>query len=205
MKATQAIIMYDDENDDVVYAEHYDIINGNMVNAKPVTEDFFSSLKFTEKDTKLQAIPKEVLALSQTEILFFVEGRKREILLALNDKTIKGELEVPTLIFHVKKIEKKIYVYAYDDGKLYVPPFPNITDSKLCTGTFTDNFFNGDYDKIVRSVTSIFFDSRFSNHYDTEIFNAMKNAIETCNPKYYEREKLEQVSSDIQRFIPRLL
>ena len=204
MKASQAIIMYDDEGNDISYAEHFDIINGNLVNAKPVKDDFFSLLAINN-NTELQKIPKEVVALSNNEIVFIVPTEVREIKLALDNTTIYGNLLIPNLVFHVNKITKNIYVYEYENNKLYNAPFPNITNGKLCIGTVSDELFSDNYQETISKVKNVFFDSRFSNHYDSEMFNNIRVAIETFKTEYYDKTKRTEISSNIQRFIVGLL
>lgn len=204
MKASQAIIMYDnDEGSSLKYAEHYDIVNGNMVNAKPVLKDFFTALVKTES-TDIEVIPEELLAMSSAEIIFHIPSETRLIKLAIDNGSIEGMLHIPHLVFHINKNLKAVYVYEYDNGILYEAPFPNILSDKICFGTTVINFNNG-IQPLINEVINMFFCSRFSSHYNHEMFDRMKLAIETNQTEYYDKTKRQEASCDIQRFITRLL
>lgn len=190
MKATDVIIMY--SHDDIPdYAEHYDMVDGKLMNAKPVTKDFFVMLKANGQE-EYQKIPPELILINNGSKVFYVKGKERLIKLAIESGEISGILMMPNLLFDVNIFDKKIIVNMVIKNKLYAAPFPNITNDSLCTGNVHDseNIFTMNYVDMIKAVKHIFFNSRFSSHYDSTIFNAMKEAIENNNKNYIPDEYL---------------
>ena len=203
LKATDAIILYtiDDGHENITYAEHYDIVDGEMKNAKPAEEGIFSKFKSSTGETITPQILKNILFISDNVFVFTLNAGKRLISVNTDGKILQGYLHIPKLLFTVNTVSCEVYAYMVIGEYMYEAPFPNITNGKICFGSMNmQPLLTGKFNKIAKNVTDAFFETNFSSHYSEELFKSLCSALENKTKEHeYKKIKIQKVSSYLAR------
>lgn len=200
LKATDAIILYSND-DDISYAEHYDIVDGEMKNAKPAEEGIFKKFKSSTGETIIPQRLKNILFISDSIFVFTLNAGKRLVSVNISGKILQGYLHIPKLLFTVNTVSCEVYAYMVIGEYMYEAPFPNITNGKICFGSMDMRpLLSGKFNTMAKNVTDAFFETNFSSHYSDELFKSLCTAIEQKNRKHeYEKIKIEKVSNYLTR------
>ena len=206
LTATDAIILYSNDSD-IVYAEHYDIIEGEMKNAKPAEEGIFQKFKSSTGQTIVPQKLNNIVFISDSVFAFTLNAGRRLISANRGDKIIQGYLRIPKLLFEANIISCEVRVYMVIGQYLYDAPFPNITGGKICFGSMDMKpLLEGTFNTMARNITDAFFQTNFSSHYSDKLFKSLCTAIETKQAKHeYEKTKIKKVSNYLAGLTHRLL
>ena len=206
LTATDAIILYSDDSD-IAYAEHYDIINGEMKNAKPAEEGIFQKFKSSTGQTIVPQKLDNIVFISDSVFAFVLNANRRLVSANRGDKILQGYLRIPKLFFVADTVSCEVRVYMVIGQYLYDAPFPNITEGKICFGSMDMKpLLEGTFNTMARNITDAFFHTNFSAHYSDKLFKSLCIAIETKQAKHeYEKTKIKKVSNYLAGLTHRLL
>lgn len=172
IKPCMALVFYENEHG-VVYAESMKYRNkGGFAPPKPVRKATINKLvsNFKFKDTRVSPIdtkgvlPSNIICLTQSSIVWYHKPKIQRFMVGKENKAVK----MPYLIFKYDKQTHSLHCWATKtkpskpDTKLYMAPFTNIYNGKVCMGTAKIEYYGNRFMDIIEACEIGFFGGAFT-------------------------------------------
>jgi PRTRC genetic system protein B len=179
-------------NKDDYYAEIAEVQNGKELSfhglmpshIRDVYQDLFEKTNKEDRIIFKGIIPSNIIYTSQNCIIWFNQPQERNLLFDKDYNVKSGKYKIPGLVFILTREES--YCFAFKEpvfnssNKLYLGPFPNITEGSICMGN-VDIDFESTYEDTINKFEVGFFNSIFTH--DAQVTTKSLYAI------YREMEK----------------
>ena len=222
---TSALVFYQSKEEDTIntYVEHFDIDNGNPVNAHPLTvqeanalaESLHTAEEINRAFLKPKGIlPTNILHINHTTgtVLWYTTAQQRQLYF-VNDLGIPNEkAQVPPMLWKADKSSLMVFALAKEQRpteqtSLHYAPFFNVYENgTVCMGTMDINIKNSaSIEEFTKAWEAYFFNSYFSHLLDSynpikgNCVNLWKNLIGTN--KAFPQEVLKKNNRTLKNLL----
>jgi PRTRC genetic system protein B len=161
-------------NKDDYYAEIADVQDGKELSFHGLLpahiRDVYQNLfEKNDKETRIifkSIIPSNVIYASQNCIIWYNQPQERHLIFDKEYNVKSAKYKIPGLLFVLTRESADCYAFkepAFNEkNKLYIGPFPNITDGAICMGN-VDIDFESTYEDTIKKFETGFFNSIFTH------------------------------------------